>query len=430
VTKYQIHSLSFKHCFVLIIMDEDLKQIQSYILLYLEGKLSSADQLQLNRWMDAHPDNRQLFEELTNGEMLREQLQRLHEVDTEAALKRFNLSEYAPQKSIVKPIVHRIHFLRRWGWAAAAVLILGVGITTAIVVSSDRKPGKPTPALAQTPASDILPGTNRAVLTVDNKEINLSSNKTGIAVGETISYTDGEKLSDAGKMLTLTTPKGGQYQVTLPDGTRAWLNASSSITFPITFAAGERHVTITGEIYFEVTKNKQKPFVVDVDGKSRVQVLGTSFNINSYGDDGNIKTTLLEGSVKVIRGDTTAVAVSSDRQAKSSETAGNYSQSVILKPGQQAVLKNTTGIFVVNSPDIEQTLAWKNGIFDFTGADLQSVMKQLERWYDIKVQYSGAVPKITFDGKMYRNVNFSGVLEMLNTMDVKFRMEGKTLIVL
>ena len=395
-------------------MDEDLKQIHLYILLYLEGKLSAADQLQLNRWKDAHPDNRQLFEELTNGDMLREQLQRLHEVDTGAALERFYGSEYAPQKNITTPIVHRIHFLRRWGWAAAAVLLLGVGIITAVVVSSNRHPNKPLPDLAQTPASQILPGTNRAVLTVDNKKINLSSNKTGIAVGETISYTDGEKLSDAGKVLTLTTPKGGQYQVTLPDGTRVWLNASSSITFPTAFASSERRVTITGEIYFEVTKNKQKPFVVDVDERSRVQVLGTSFNINAYGDDGNIKTTLLEGSVKV------------DNQS----AIGNW-QSAILKPGEQAVLSGTHSLFTIDhSPDLEQVLAWKNGIFDFTGADLKSVMKQLERWYDITVQYSGAVPKITFDGKMYRNVNFSGVLQMLNTMDVKYRMEGKTLIVL
>ncbi|HTF31097.1 MAG TPA: FecR domain-containing protein, partial [Flavitalea sp.] len=165
-----------------------------------------------------------------------------------------------------------------------------------------------------------------------------------------------------------------------------------------------------------------------VDGKSSAEVLGTSFNINSYRDEGTIKTTLLEGSVKV------AVAASSD--------------AVLLKPGQQAVLRDTTSvarssarqpetfgtggkqvITVSSNPDIEQTLAWKDGLFNFNGSDLRAVMRQLERWYDIKVTYEGSVPRIIFKGGMDRKVNLSDVLEFFTEMGLKFRMDGKTLIV-
>lgn len=323
---------------------------------------------------------------------------------------------------------HRIHFLKRtwFRYAAAIILLLGAGAylwtihnrTDQALVKDDKQL-----------RVDVKPGGERAILTLaDGRTIALDSaangqlgNQSGVKVLKTgngqLAYDLRDLNSREVMWNTVSTPKGGQYRVTLPDGTGVWLNASSSITFPIAFVGNERPVKITGEVYFEIAKNKQQPFVVDVDGKSKVQVLGTSFNVNSYGDDGNIMTTLLEGSVKVIRGATAAVA-------------DDPSQSVVLKPGQQAVLKNTPGIVVVDHPDIAQTLAWKNGIFDFTGADLKSVMKQLERWYDITVQYKDGVPKITFDGKMYRDGNFSGVLEMLTTMGVQFRMEGKTLIIL
>jgi len=323
-------------------------------------------------------------------------------------------------------IGHRIHFLKRtWlRYAAAVIIMLGAG---AYLWTINHKTDRTLVNGNKQLQADIPPGGERAILTLaDGRSIALDSaahgqigDQGGVKVlkmgNGQIAYDLRGLHSKEVMWNTVSTPKGGQYQVTLPDGTRVWLNASSSITFPTAFVAGQRHVKITGEIYFEVEKNKQQPFFVDVEGRSSVQVLGTSFNINSYGDDDNIKTTLLEGSVKVI---------------ESSDSESDHSQSVVLKPGQQAALKSTTGTFVVTSPDIEQILAWKNGIFDFTGADLKSVMKQLERWYDIKVQYNGSVPKMTFEGKMYRNVNFSGVLEMLNTMDVKFRMEGKTLIVL
>jgi transmembrane sensor len=325
-------------------------------------------------------------------------------------------SQTFPPESVVRPI-HRVHFLKKWGWVAAAVLLIGAVV--AIAVTSNRKSNSPGAAVAVTPA-DILPGTNKAVLTIDNKQINLSADKTGIKVGETIAYNDGEKLSDAGRQLMLTTPNGGQYQLVLPDGTKAWLNAASSISFPAVFNGENRQIKITGEVYLEVAKDKAHPFLVDVAGQGTIEVLGTIFNVNSYGDDGKIKTSLIEGSIRM-----TARAFNN--------------KSIVIKPGQRAAIAvaasgplsgNSSNIIVDNDPDLSQTIAWKNGLFSFSNADLHSVMRQLERWYDIKVRYEGTPLPITLEGEMFRNVKLSDVLEFLKESGLKFRMEGKTLIVL
>ena len=313
-------------------------------------------------------------------------------------------------ESVVRPM-HRAHFLKRWRWVAAAVLVVGVVIT--VMVTTKRTSPSSTEELVAAP-SDILPGANKAVLTVDGKEMDLATGKNGIKVGETIAYLDGEKLSDAGKMLKLATPNGGQYQLTLPDGTKVWLNAASSISFPSVFNDGNRKVNITGEVYLEVAKDKSRPFLVDVAGLSTVEVLGTSFNVNAYGDEGSVKTSLVEGSVRV---------------------GMQGSKAVVLKPGQQATIAVTgagthPGVTVNTNADMSQVIAWKNGLFSFYHTDLRSVMKQLERWYDITVRYEGKPSAITLEGEMFRNVKLSDVLEFLKESGLSFRMEGKTLIVL
>lgn len=315
----------------------------------------------------------------------------------------------------VKPLpLYRRSWVR---YAAAAILI--AGISTAVMLSADRRTKSAPGAGAGIVSSGILPGTNKAVLTVDDKQIDLSSDKTGIAVGATIAYSDGEQLADAGKMIKLATPNGGQYQLTLPDGTKAWLNAASSIRFPSVFNNGKRQISVTGEVFLEVAQDRSSPFTVDIDGQSTVQVLGTSFNINAYGDEGNIQTTLINGSVKIVP------AVTNEKTATAT--------AVILKPGQQAIQSIQAAaepVKIINTPNPDQILAWKNGIFEFNGANLKQVMKQLERWYNIRVEYSNNVPDIIFKGEFYRNVNLSDILEVLTEMGVKFRMEGKTLKVL
>jgi ferric-dicitrate binding protein FerR (iron transport regulator) len=275
---------------------------------------------------------------------------------------------------------------------------------------------------------DVAPASDKAVLTLSNgQQVQLNNgasetikdgalpieNKNGRLV-----YNGGEagiqgQTGNAADVAvnTMTTPNGGLYKLTLADGTKVWLNAASSITYPVAFAGANRKVSITGEVYFEVAKDEKRPFIVDVNKKSTVEVLGTSFNINSYTNEEAVKTTLLEGSVKVIK-------------------AG---QSALLTHGQQAIVANSgrkPGITVRSDANIEQAMAWRYGLFTFKDADLPSVTRQLERWYDIKVVYLGKVPEIILKGKMYRNVNLSDVLEFLKTSGVATRMEGKTLIVL
>lgn len=316
--------------------------------------------------------------------------------------------------------VHRIHFLKTawFRYAAAIVICLGIGgyiWTTSrsadnLVATNDNKSLQ----------TDIGPGSEKAILTLsDGSKIvldNAANGQLAIQQGSKVIKKDGQIVYDAGNILaadavynTMSTPRGGQYKLTLPDGTKVWLNAATSITYPIAFGK-ERKVKINGEAYFEVTQNKEKPFIVDIDGRSSVEVLGTSFNVNSYADESSIKTTLVEGSVKVVNGN----------------------QSAILKPGQQAnqSVQTLGSIQIINNANIDQALAWKNGLFSFNDADLRSVMRQLERWYDINVRYEGTVSDLTLKGEMYRNVNLSDVLEFLQTMGIKTRMEGKKLIVL
>jgi len=224
-------------------------------------------------------------------------------------------------------------------------------------------------------------------------------------------------------MNSLSTPKGGQYQLTLPDGTNVWLNAASSITFPTAFTGSQRSVEISGEVYFEVAKRLDRPFVVGVNGRQSVLVLGTQFNINGYSDEAAIQTTLIAGSVKV--------------QCRVAGLTRNDAASVILKPGQQAVVaasdqgaRSKKGILVNPDTDIEKVMAWKKGLFNFNGADVPTVMRQLERWYDIQVRYEGAVPVIRFKGELDRGVNLSEVLKILPEIGIQYRLEGRTLVVL
>lgn len=356
----------------------------------------------------------------------------LTDAERQQAYQQLMESINASPGNLVAP-AHRINFLKRtWFKYAAAILItLGAGAYLWNTTRNDKE-------LATTNNTkrlqvDVAPGGEKAVLKLaDGTKIILDNAPNGNLAqqgnAQVVKLSNGQIVYNLqgkpGQVMwnTMSTPAGGQYQVILPDGTKVWLNAASSITYPTVFVGNERSVKISGEVYFEVAKNKEKPFKVDVDGKSSVEVLGTIFNINSYVDEKSIKTTLLEGSIKVGAG-------------------GPYASSVILKPGQQAMIAGGASsdrqpgtapkqaIVVSSDVDMDQTLAWKNGIFNFNGADLFAVMRQLERWYDIKVRYEGSVSNVIFQGEMYRDANLSDVLEGLQKMGVKFILEGKTLVV-
>ncbi|MGF7081980.1 FecR domain-containing protein [Mucilaginibacter sp. UYCu711] len=295
--------------------------------------------------------------------------------------------------------------------AAAASILVFLGLGFYFYQQNKHQP-QPAALMAK---NDIKPGSNKAVLTLANgQRIILTGAKNGqlAAQGNTaINKTaDGQVAYDAqfGKdnatpklaYNTITTPRGGQYQVMLPDGSHVWLNAASSITFPTAFKGKDRAVAITGEVYFEVAHNKAMPFRVRSNGLT-VEVLGTHFNINAYNDEPSMKTTLLEGSVRVTKG----------------------SRMAVIKPGEQATIADAGNIMVKNV-DTEEVVAWKNGLFQFKNTDLPIVMRQLSRWYDVQVEYEGKMPQTVFNGKLHRNVNASQVLDILKYFNVNFRIEG------
>ena len=268
--------------------------------------------------------------------------------------------------------------------------------------------------------NDIDPGTNKAILTLANgsklilnnakvgaviKQNNISIKKT--ADGQLV-YEVAEAANTKDKPVeynTISTPRGGQYQVILPDGSKVWLNAASSLTYPTAFNGNERKVTLTGEAYFEVAKNAAKPFKVNA-GSLDVKVLGTHFNVMAYNDEDEIKTTLLEGSVQL--------------------TAANTSG--ILKPGQQGSLSKN-GRIAVTEANTEEAVAWKNGYFEFDRANIQTIMKQVSRWYDADITYEGALTDDEFVGKIDRSVKLSQLLHILEVSKVHYHIEGKKIIV-
>jgi hypothetical protein len=296
-------------------------------------------------------------------------------------------------------------------------------------IHRQSKPAEPV--VAKSTVNDVLPGGNRATLRLANGQvINLDSAANGslatqgnatiekLADGQ-IAYNIKGKGATEVMYNTMSTPPGGQYKLKLPDGTVVWLNAASSITYPAAFVGRERTVTITGEAYFEVTtlrlrSGQKMPFRVKVNNQLDVEVLGTHFNVNAYKDEPSIKTTLLEGSVKVVK----------------RQTTNGKENSITLIPGQQAVDAPHSPLAINHSPEIEQVMAWKNGLFNFNKVSLQDVMKQIARWYDVDVVYQGEIRPKKFGGEIQRDLYLSEVLEGLKETGIHFKIEGKKLIVL
>ena len=307
--------------------------------------------------------------------------------------------------------------LLRWIAAASILLFLSFGIYFFLHKQSQQQ-------FVQNQVHDIAPGGNKTILTLANgKKIILSNAHNGLlaeqggsAVNKTadgaLVYGDADNNRAQDRELitynAITIPRGGEYQlVILPDGSKVWVNSASSLRYPTTFTGNERKVELTGEAYFEVAHNPAKPFRV-VSNSQTVEVLGTHFNINSYDDEPAIKTTLLEGKVKV--------TATSDNLVK------------ILLPGQQAALNASS--FIVNPVDTEEAVAWKNGQFMFNHDNITYIMRTISRWYDIKVEYSSPVPGNGFYGGVSR---FKNVSEVLNTLQltgkVHFKIEGRKITV-
>ncbi len=327
--------------------------------------------------------------------------------------------------------VHRIHLLRRSWFRYAAVAILLIGLTTAIVFTVNRPRNFSETNIAKVQANDVkAPEKNKARITLaDGKTISLDSLKSGLLAQQNnvklVKLADGQIAyqSEDGMVVkelqynTLSNPRGSNViDMTLSDGSHVWLNAGSSVTYPVAFVGNERRVKISGEAYFEISHDASRPFKV---GKAdmEVTVLGTHFNVNAYDDESDIKVTLLEGSVKV--------------------TSIQHQESKSIRPGQQAVILssnqqpgNVTGITVNSGVNLDEVMAWKNGVFNFNKLSLQEVLRQLSRWYDVEVVYEGNVAPKKFGGESPRNLDLSEILEGLQAIGMHFQIDGKKLIVM
>ncbi|WP_286779287.1 MULTISPECIES: FecR family protein [Sphingobacterium] len=309
----------------------------------------------------------------------------------------------SPRRTVVRRI-------KTWGIrsvAAAAAVLAGFFIYIQQGTNLKRK-------TEQKQVIGIVAGGNKAILTLANgKKIVLDQNKQGVLLDDnTITYTDGapvdlkrdnESSSSNDLIRTISTPNGGTYQITLSDGTKIWLNAATTLTCSSDFETGKyRQVSLEGEAYFEVAKNKKRPFIVKSKNQT-VKVLGTHFNISSYKDDRNIKTTLLEGSVEV--------------------------NNTILKPNEQSIFDNQK--IKVLEVDGDKAIAWKNGKFVFHSEGLESIMKKLARWYNVEVDIKADVSDKVFTGSISRNDNISKILEKISyTQAVKFKIEGRRITVM
>jgi len=397
-----------------------IERIAELIIRYHRGEISKAEYKELVEWRNLSEENRKLFEKLFDPGYVRDEIKEYPDIQVlkkEGWEKVMNTIE-EEEASIYPVIPKRIHRTRYFIAASvASLLVAGVWLYT-----KNRPVGKSdisSPVLASNFKNDVAPGGNKAVLTLsDGSHVVLDSAGKGTIASQgathvvklddgKLAYNNGsDEKSTALAYNTLTTPAAGEFQVTLPDGSKVWLNNASSLRYPVAFTGKTREVELKGEAYFEIAPNAHQPFKVKV-GETLVDVLGTSFNITAYADENNIKTTLLSGSVRVSK----------------------EGIRTVLKPGEQAQINEAGKLKVLKDVDVDGVVAWKNGWFHFEHADLKTVMRMLARWYDVDVVYEGTAPDRQFGGDIERKLNLSQVLEILQKNQVRFEIDGKRITV-
>ncbi len=332
------------------------------------------------------------------------------------------------REKILSNILHarrRRKPLRWWKPGVAAALILvaaGYGVYLLFCEYQHRVNNAEI-----TISDDIPPGSDKATLTFDDgRSVMLDEQQNGfLKFDGSVRIRKEDSMvvyeaTDSGQEKTrynvITTPRGGQYSLRLPDGSTVWLNAASSLRYPTTFTGRSRTVELRGEAFFDIVPfaasdkpgADKVPFIVTINGKQTVKVLGTRFNINGYDDELSVKTTLVEGSVEV-----------------SAQKGG----STLLKPNQQSALTKTGKLTVTEHADLEEAIAWKNGQILFRDTDIRDIMRQIARWYDVDVVYQDDIPERLFNGGISRNSKLSSLLQILETSGIHFKVEGKQIIV-
>lgn len=385
----------------------EIEQLQKLIAKYNSGKASLQEQALLEEWYESIQGSAVDMEPTHLATLKGELKKGVHAVVLE------------DNDTQVSPYFNKKRIWRNASWAA--ILLMGIGISMYLYTSPSIHKSETTASkskVAINMQNDIAPGGNLATLTLaDGNTIALNDINNGVLLednqvnikktgdGELVYQSTISNIDIEAKINTLSTPRGGQFNLTLADGTKVWLNSVSTLTFPATFSGKERVVELTGEAYFEVAHNANMPFHVKMKN-SDIEVLGTHFNVKEYSDQQGMKATLLEGSVKV--------------------TSSNDGQSKTLIPGQQARINKNYKFDIVEA-DVEHTIAWKNGYFQFNRESLREVMRQFSRWYDIEVVYEGVIPKDQFVGKIRRALKLSEALKILKISQVDFRIEGRTI---
>ncbi|QBQ42092.1 DUF4974 domain-containing protein [Sphingobacterium psychroaquaticum] len=373
---------------------------------YVEGRIHPDTHIELRQLFEQHPELFVQVDRLTDPTHLEAVLLDYKQLYAPAYRKQEQrvldrIFTQINEEQVVRYKKRKRLFVR-YAAAASVVFVLGVGLW--------KFTYKPTYTEAQVleKAQDFIPGGNRATLTTsDGTRLDLNEERLGIVMGGDIKYDDGSVLlADAeskATFLTLSTPKGGQYQVVLSDGTKVWLNAASSLRYPKVFGTQQRMVFVEGEAYFEVAKNKQKPFVVQTD-KEKVEVLGTHFNVNSYTEEKESKVSLIEGRVKV--------SVDGMRET-------------LLDPGHQSVVSGQR--IRVQEFNVEESMAWKNGEFMFNNENLGTALRQVERWYDVDIQVDPQLAQINLWGTVSRMETFDKVLKVIKMTDdnIKIKLDGR-----
>ena len=389
-------------------MEESI-QVAGLIAGQLRAELTDEEKILLDKWVSASEANKALFDELVSKEFHQSELPFFFDIDTDKAWDRLAAANNDAGLMVSQKTTPSKRKLGPWIWAAAAVVITGFFLfKTSFFV--------PPAPVATT--QEILPGGDRATLTLsDGTVIPLSDVADGGIASQgnvTVVKLDGmvqyQQKGVSNEMVynTIQTPKGGKYQLVLSDGSVVWLNASSSLRFPIAFNGTERVVELKGEGFFEVSKNAKKPFRVKLEEGAEIEVFGTSFNINAYEDEEMVKATLIEGKI--------GIAVKGMKRD--------------LVAGQQArVMKGQSSVIIADGVEMDEVVGWKNDLFVFKSLDIKSIMRQISRWYDVEVVYASEVGNETFSGVVSAKSNLSQVLKILEAGGVAFKIEGRKIIV-